>query len=537
MAITITDEDSARSWLETQSDQQVHTALAARAALRATPAIGEEFGEALAWVALPVLRAAITASVVAVVLPGRTAQTLKTSSVQAAEIAKEAADSAYSEANSAARCSSHAAFTAGGSNTLSSASSAIVYSTAASGFDYKTYRENRSVVYSACDWDADYLTSNRKDEPTSKSIFYRPLWPSEALRDFPTGEPLGFVQRYAKLTEFFDGNPDTWGFWKRWLEGMRTGQPLEWALQEQIALIPDEFWKDGEDGTGPEKIAKEIRARTLTWAVSRVRVQEKLRLDPEADQYTAIPIDTPNPERLKRHLQRVEDLLDDIIALGGANGLTENTGEYLIIKRLVAKYSEDPERVAFDLREVSRGIERQIDTGEFADDEPIRRLQAAAIEGVTAITVMSPEIAAELVPDTRGEAEKPDPKEVLVLEAAMLISSSLMTRETAQTTEEDAAEILHGTITDAARGEPTDAFVQRIKAYRASVLRRQVSRLAQIARDVSVEETFAKVQDVLAVHYDQKTSKAAGVVARYSSVAILLYHAVSILGRMLGLGT
>ncbi|WP_424973405.1 hypothetical protein [Dinoroseobacter sp. S124A] len=259
--MAITDEDSARAWLETQTDQQVRTALAARAALRATPAIGEEFGEALAWVALPVLRAVITASVAAVVLPGRTAQTLKTSSVQAAEIAKEAAESAYSEANSAARCSSHAAFTASGSNTLSSASSAIKYSTVASYFDQKTYRENRSVVYSACDWDADYLTSNRKDEPTSKSIFYRPLWPSEAFRDFPTGEPLGLVQHYAKLTEFFDGNPDTWGFWKRWLEGMRTGDPMDWSLQEQIALIgstDEDRFSVWEGENAPQRIAGKI---------------------------------------------------------------------------------------------------------------------------------------------------------------------------------------------------------------------------------------------------------------------------------------
>lgn len=397
----------------------------------------------------------------------------------------------------------------------------------AQSFDPSTSLIFPAVAFSACDWDAEHLSS--KDIET---VFRRPLWPQEIRGEIPPGEPEGLAEGYAKLTAFFDSDPHVWSFWKRWLEGMRTGQPMDWHLQEQIALIPNEIWQ-----AGPKAVAKEIRARTLTWAVSRVRVQEDLKLDDKTSKYSAVPPEASNPERLKRHLERVEDSLDDIIALGGSNGLTESTVEYRIIKRLVAKYGDDPERVAFDLREVSRGIERQIKAGEYADDEPMRRLQTAALDSVVAITGMEPDIAAELESDQRGVAETPSPQEVLVLEATMQISSSLMTRKTAETTEEDAAEILRGEIIDAALNEPTDAFVQRVRAYRASVLRRQIKRLAQMARDFSVKDTLLKLQDTLAVHYDEKTSKVAGVVARYSSVALLFYHAVSILGRMLGLGS
>lgn len=386
-------------------------------------------------------------------------------------------------------------------------------------------------LFSAFDEDADQLPVAGASALDVAALLCRPLWPTIAHDDTPPGEPERLAEGYTKLTAFFDTDPQVWSFWKRWLDGMRAGQPMDWKLQEQIALIDDEIWE-----AGPKAVAKEIRARTLTWAISRVRVQEDLKLDDETSKYSAVPLEASNPERLKRHLERVEDSLDDIIALGGSNGLTESTVEYRIIKRLVAKYGDDPERVAFDLREVSRGIERQIKAGEYADDEPMRRLQTAALDGFAAITGMEPDIAAELESDQRGVAETPSTQEVLVLEAAMQISSSLMTRKTAETTEEDAAEILRGEIIDAALNEPTDAFVQRVRAYRASVLRRQIKRLAQMARDFSVKETLLKLQDSLAVHYDEKTSKAAGVVGRYLNIAAMFYHAVRILGRMLGFG-
>jgi hypothetical protein len=36
-----------------------------------------------------------------------------------------------------------------------------------------------------------------------------------------------------------------WGFWLRWREGMLAGRPLDWELQRDVALIPDEDWQKG----------------------------------------------------------------------------------------------------------------------------------------------------------------------------------------------------------------------------------------------------------------------------------------------------
>lgn len=48
-------------------------------------------------------------------------------------------------------------------------------------------------------------------------------------------------------------SPSVWGFWRRWWDGLRSGQPLDWTLQRQVALIPEDIWKQG-----PEAVASLI---------------------------------------------------------------------------------------------------------------------------------------------------------------------------------------------------------------------------------------------------------------------------------------
>ena len=44
-----------------------------------------------------------------------------------------------------------------------------------------------------------------------------------------------------------------WSFWREWYRGFLDGKPLDWALQKEIALIPDADWEKG-----PEWIAGKI---------------------------------------------------------------------------------------------------------------------------------------------------------------------------------------------------------------------------------------------------------------------------------------
>lgn len=82
-------------------------------------------------------------------------------------------------------------------------------------------------------------------EVSPSALFERPLWqidPSLTLGGDALQTPLLFT------------DPD-FDFFRRWYEGMLRGTPLDWRLQERVALIPDETWTAGIDAVA-EEIAK-----------------------------------------------------------------------------------------------------------------------------------------------------------------------------------------------------------------------------------------------------------------------------------------
>ncbi|WP_300439445.1 hypothetical protein [uncultured Mameliella sp.] len=82
------------------------------------------------------------------------------------------------------------------------------------------------------------------------STFY-----SERYSDlWSEGAPEWFTQAEKNMLAFWDADPpDRWDFWRRWWEGVKTGQPLDPELQLAIVKgIDNETWKD------PDKVAEAI---------------------------------------------------------------------------------------------------------------------------------------------------------------------------------------------------------------------------------------------------------------------------------------
>jgi hypothetical protein len=252
--VEITDEDSSRAWLETQP-QEVVVAFAVRCALWAFPVLGRADDEALAEIALPVLRAMLTSGVAAV---GPTPDVRRASraaaegSADTAYIAYAAqADSAYATATIAAQIA------AGDAAKDSAANAAIIavdantdvavsvrpYGTGAYGTGpYGADTDARSTVWRAISSDATTF------EGEAGLIFTinTPVWP-EAWAVKPLAEPMD------KLRTFWAADPGVWDFWRDWYDGMLAGTPMDWALQEAVALIPDGIWD-----AGPAAVAAEI---------------------------------------------------------------------------------------------------------------------------------------------------------------------------------------------------------------------------------------------------------------------------------------
>jgi hypothetical protein len=274
-------------------------------------------------------------------------------------------------------------------------------------------------------------------------------------------------------------------------------------------------------------VAAMIRRIEGEFISEQVRTAEVFSLDQETLKFVSEPPKPQNPKRLRMHLERVDAALDDVIALGGNNGLTEASLEYRIVKRLVRNYNEDPERAVFDLADVNATIARQISSQEYPDDEPIRMLQAANTSCISAICGMEPEISTEFARSYSIESRKLQQPETSLLEEAWETSISMSDTIAAQETQEDRAEILYGAIIEAAEKGAHTEVENLARDYRAIVLKRQIHRLAAQARAWATVPSLAK-------HYDSEWSKTAGVVTRYGGIAGMLWAAVVVLGRLLG---
>lgn len=60
---------------------------------------------------------------------------------------------------------------------------------------------------------------------------------------------------WVRFCIYSDANEE-WSFWQRWFQGFLDGAPLDWDLQRDIALLPNELWR-----LGPRAIAEAIAER------------------------------------------------------------------------------------------------------------------------------------------------------------------------------------------------------------------------------------------------------------------------------------
>lgn len=74
--------------------------------------------------------------------------------------------------------------------------------------------------------------------------FAHPLWPSDNLDQNPILKSE-IETAYQTLLDYFDADPQIWGFWRKWFTGLWNGTPMDWALPTQVALIDNNDWEKG----------------------------------------------------------------------------------------------------------------------------------------------------------------------------------------------------------------------------------------------------------------------------------------------------
>lgn len=110
-----------------------------------------------------------------------------------------------------------------------------------------------SDIWRAASHDAALIESDR-------DLLATPLWHGNP--------PDWFRDADARMRAIWGREPATWDFWRRWWDGVLSGNQIDWDLQEAVALIPNEIWQ-----SGPKAVAAEI-----------ARIEEMHRLRREVDE-------------------------------------------------------------------------------------------------------------------------------------------------------------------------------------------------------------------------------------------------------------
>ena len=183
-------------------------------------------------------------------------------------------------------------------------------------------------------------------------------------------------------------NAADWSFWARWYRGVLEGNPLDWDLQEAVALIPDEDWN-----AGPARVAERISEIEAQYLAERLPQAERIELNPETDKFRAVPIPVAKPDLLGATLSQVSDALDDALA-NPSNGLTERSREARVLRRTIDRHGNDPQRIEMDFVSVAHGLRRQMDdTEELPKSEENLALLSSVEQGALGIRATHPDVA------------------------------------------------------------------------------------------------------------------------------------------------
>lgn len=248
-----TDEDAIRAWLEAQSPQ-VCACFASRAALRTLPAILVEWSRIHENPAGPelvfaILRATLTSSV----------------AVQPAALESKDRDGMRAALSSAATAAAGSHFAAADTAAIAARSALGGFSAAhpAARAVFEAARTTVSPPQSTLlSLAADAVELTNASHP--ETVFSRPLWWNMHT---PTEWSTAILN--------FEISPDpAWTWWAKWYRQMFDGAFRDWAVAEEIALLPDNDWDQG-----PAHIARQIEIIEARRALERRIAELKAQSD------------------------------------------------------------------------------------------------------------------------------------------------------------------------------------------------------------------------------------------------------------------
>lgn len=339
--VEITDDKSAKAWLETQ-DHQTQVWFAARCALLGLPGVGGFASATTSGLAFSLLRCTLIAAAAA------------TCSTKEMDQLTHAAEAAYrsskalqpfnpntpsvnsaDDARDCAEGAARAAFVTNSASATREAAYAAILSagSAANAIDAATGSTERAIASAALSSDAN------------NPLAWPEIWPDNNM-------PEALQQGWSALKAQWADAPDDWSFWIEWYEGILNGTPMDWDLIFKIATeITEEEWDAGQ-----VRVAARIREIRLDYRTSVTPPLVRLpngKWDVQSD--TKIPA-----EPIEFAIAQVEIALTAALGADQGNGLTETSGETILIRKACADFRSLPSAVATSFWNACMGLQRNI---------------------------------------------------------------------------------------------------------------------------------------------------------------------------------
>lgn len=283
----IRDRESLREWLEGRPREEC-VLIAVRAACRvaplgwARPATDRQRAD---LTTLPICRALLIASVAGQKLTPTIRQLAYASADSVYDAANSAKAATYASANAAAFAIDAPTYVDDAVANIGEAAAQAAEAAARSGHTAVLWQEVRE--------DARALEAG-----TSLSI--------QALWSVP--EPDDFRFAFGRFRSNWEADP-AFSFWLRWWDGVVSGRPLPWDLQEKVALIAPEVWDQGAAA-----VAAEIETFRKELAFAKTENAEHIEINPKTGRLRLVP-DGALPDDIavyaRRKMGKALSLFDD----------------------------------------------------------------------------------------------------------------------------------------------------------------------------------------------------------------------------------
>lgn len=170
--------------------------------------------------------------------------------------------------------------------------------------------------------------------------------------------PQQIAELHTEFLQFLSkSNARQW--WRNFYLAMREGREandIDWDFALKIAQIEEDAWEQGFEAVG-EAIA-DLQAEGV---MTGYHLHEEFEWDAQTSTFRVAQFQLSKPELLERIVARAEDAFDDALKLGRGNTLTEQSPEYLILRRVFSSFRKDAERVALDFNDVANELARNLE--------------------------------------------------------------------------------------------------------------------------------------------------------------------------------